>query len=121
MALANGSYYQKKRTLATLAAATACGGAGRAVTTDLPLAYFPPQDDTAQYIGAVEAPDEASAIKKAIEEFQITEALEAVAARCVAAGLSPHTTQKVQNVHKTVYREVIIGFSAYPQRSSRWP
>jgi len=27
----------------------------------------------AQYIGEVEAPDEASAIKKAIEEFQITD------------------------------------------------
>jgi uncharacterized protein YdiU (UPF0061 family) len=27
----------------------------------------------AEYIGEVEAPDEASAIKKAIEEFQITE------------------------------------------------
>jgi hypothetical protein len=29
-ALANGSYYRKKRTFAILAAPTACGGVGRA-------------------------------------------------------------------------------------------
>ena len=42
----------------------------------------------AQYIGEVEAPDEASAIKKAIEEFQITDRWKQIAARCPATGLS---------------------------------
>ena len=48
----------------------------------------------AQYIAEVEAPDEASALKKAIEEFQITERWKQSRLVAQRRALSQHTTQR---------------------------